>query len=83
MPIDGIQLSQEGNECLAFSKSPVLHIILDPKDAAQNYQLQLEKRELTPYMNSMIVRQIQLKYHFPVQPDSCTILESSNFKPGK
>lgn len=43
MPIDGIQLSQEGNECLAFSKSPVLHIILDPKDAAQNYQLQLEK----------------------------------------
>lgn len=43
MPIDGIQLSREGNECLAFSKSPVLHIILDPKDAAQNYQLQLEK----------------------------------------
>ena len=43
MPIDGIQLSQEGNECLAFSKSPVLHIILDSKDAAQNYQLQLEK----------------------------------------
>ena len=43
MPIDGIQLSQEGNEYLAFSKSPVLHVILGSKDAAQNYQLQLEK----------------------------------------
>lgn len=43
MPIDGIRLSQGGNECLAFSNSPILHVILDSKDAAQNYQLQLEK----------------------------------------
>ena len=42
-PIDGISLSHNGNECLAFGQSPVLHVVLDAKDAAQNYQLQIEK----------------------------------------
>lgn len=43
MPINGMRLIQGENECLAFSTPPILHIVLDSKDAAQNYQLQFEK----------------------------------------
>lgn len=43
MPIDGVQLSYRGSKCLAFDRSPMLHVVLDDKVAAQNYLIQFEE----------------------------------------
>ena len=43
MPIDGVQLSYRGEECFAFDRSPMLHVVLDDKDAVQNYLIQFEE----------------------------------------